>query len=275
MGAFGNLRPGLGLGQTGRVVYEPEATALFLRFTTPPTGARKIRINNLIRTLKSGGGWAKLDAFYVLAAANAQASGLNWIADAYNLTPVNSPTFTADRGYTGNGSSSYLNTGYNPTTAVGAKLALNSGHVAAWNLTSRSAAGTALIGSRNTAITSWIEIEPRVNVSGDKFVHRVNSGGGTTTANTSSDGYFVANRSGPSASQGFRNGVEVGSSTTSSLLIPNATIMLLARGTEAGFADALSSDQIAAASIGASLTADEVAVTYAALTAYLTGVGAI
>ena len=40
--------------------------------------------------------------FYMYAAADSQAAKINWInPGTYNATEVNSPTFTADRGFTG------------------------------------------------------------------------------------------------------------------------------------------------------------------------------
>ena len=52
-----------------------------------------------------------MEGLWVTAAADAQAGRQNWVQDAYNLTTVKSPTFTADRGYQGNGTTSYLWTG--------------------------------------------------------------------------------------------------------------------------------------------------------------------
>lgn len=127
---------GLGLDITlgSRPAYEPEALALFARMTTPPDARRKGLINTLIAGLKHAGVWSRLDAFYMLAAHTAQAACLNWVADAYNLAPVNNPAFEVDRGYTGNGINAYLDTGFNPVTA-GGKFSLNDAHLGVWCLT--------------------------------------------------------------------------------------------------------------------------------------------
>ncbi|WP_336802535.1 hypothetical protein, partial [Kaistia sp. MMO-174] len=73
----------------------------FARLTNQPTTARKKLYNDLIVSLKTAGVWAKLDALYVLAAADAQAARQNLVANAYNISASGSPVFTADRGYTG------------------------------------------------------------------------------------------------------------------------------------------------------------------------------
>ena len=94
--------------------YCAEAMALFARMTTQPTDARKTVINTFITSLKTAGVWSKLDAMYVLAAADQQAALLNWIADTNNATAENSPSFVADSGFKSDGSTSWVNTHYNP-----------------------------------------------------------------------------------------------------------------------------------------------------------------
>ncbi len=98
-----------------RGVFSAEADALFARMSTTPTMLRKRQIDRLIKRLKAAGVWTKLDALYVLAAANSNAALLNWVSTSFNLTATNSPTFTADRGYTFDGSTNYLATGINFT----------------------------------------------------------------------------------------------------------------------------------------------------------------
>src|SRR5690606_7666747 len=116
--------------------YLPEAQALFDRFTTPPTTARKNLINDLFAALMEAGVYSKLDAFYIFAQYDEQAALQNWVADQYNSNPVNSPTFTVDRDYVGNGTSSYLDSQFNPSTAVSPKFVQNSAYFGIWSRTS-------------------------------------------------------------------------------------------------------------------------------------------
>lgn len=116
-------------------LYAAEALALFSRFTTPATDARKILISNLITGLKVAGAWAKYDAFYMCAAETNQAAQRNWVTNAFNLTEVNSPVFGADRGYTPNGTTSYCDTGFDPTTAPSPKFTRNDAYMGAWHRT--------------------------------------------------------------------------------------------------------------------------------------------
>lgn len=146
-----------------------EAADLVARFTTPPDNARKALIDTMVGVLKAAGVWSKLDALYIMAAHDSRAARRNWIADAYNLTPTSSPTFTADQGYAGDGSTSYLSTGFNPATAVSPKFVQNSAHLAAWSRTQLQGEN-AVLGNSNSLLT------PRSG--SDAFAARVNGNSG-------------------------------------------------------------------------------------------------
>lgn len=263
-GSVGTFSPALSLAS--------ETTALLARFTTQPNAARRTLINTLIAALKSGGVWSKLDALYVTAAHDAQAAQRNWVADRYNLTPVAAPTFTADRGYAGNGSSSYLDTGFNPATASSPKYVRDSAFIAAWNRTERAGADISLMGSR-TSTASYVNIIPRS--AGGNFVARTNSGTNALSVTMAlAAGHFISNRSASNALQGYKNGVSVTTSAAVSTAVPNVAMALLARSLEGGAPDTFTTDQILSASIGSSLSAGEALALYNALDAYRSGVGA-
>lgn len=91
--------------------YEAETLALFDRMAVRPDTLHRTAINNLIKALKTNGVWAKLDSLYLLAAHTSQAALLNWKGNARNLIAYNSPVFTPDQGFAGDGATSYLATG--------------------------------------------------------------------------------------------------------------------------------------------------------------------
>src|SRR5689334_9572138 len=76
---------------------------------------RKRIVDDLIVGLKSDGLFSKLDRMWLYAGENEPSALTDIIATSLSQK-VNSPTFTADRGYTGDGSSGYINSNYNPTT---------------------------------------------------------------------------------------------------------------------------------------------------------------
>jgi hypothetical protein len=136
-------------GEGGAYIFtNAEAAALVARFTTQPTNARKALIDTFVGSLKTAGVWSKLDALYVTAQFDAQAAQRNWIADQYNLTPANAPTFTADRGYAGNGTSAHLTTG--ALRNAMSKFTQDSASIGAWER-SEVAAGF-LVGTATGAI---------------------------------------------------------------------------------------------------------------------------
>jgi hypothetical protein len=249
-----------------------EARRLFARFTTPPTTARRALINDLISSLKKAAVWAKLDAFYVLAAADTQAAQRNWVQDANNLTLVNAPTFTADRGYAGNGTTSYLDTSFNPSTA-GGKLVLDNHHVGAWSRTD-SVHASALIGAASAGPANHLRIAPRTSAGNDGNYGL--SAALTTVAAAGwpdSSGHYVARRSASNAVALWRNGASFATGTTASTGLSNANIFVGAVSV-GGTPAVLSTRQIAAAHFGAGLTDTDIAALYAALRTYMTAVGA-
>jgi len=85
---------------------------------TLPSVSQRIKQNTLVLDLKSGGIWNKLDVLYIFANDGGQDFGtLNWKAPTLNqATLINSPTFTSNQGFQGNGTSSYIDTNFNSVT---------------------------------------------------------------------------------------------------------------------------------------------------------------
>lgn len=113
---------------------QAETTALISAMTTTPDGTRQTLINTLIASLKTyqtGSGqsfWNALDFLYIPAAHDAQAGRIDWKNPAKIGTVVGSPTFQTDRGYTGNLSTSYIDTGMALATA-GFNLTQSQNHI--------------------------------------------------------------------------------------------------------------------------------------------------
>ena len=93
---------------SGSLTFDPATNAYIAAMTVKPATQRKVLIDRLVTGLKNDGIWTKLDALYVMASHDAQAARINLLNPTELLTAVSSPTFTADKGYNGNGTSSYL-----------------------------------------------------------------------------------------------------------------------------------------------------------------------
>jgi len=248
----------------GGVAFLPESLTLFARFTTPPTLTRMVLINSLIGSLITAGVWSKLDAFYMLAAVDAQSSLLNWVSTSYNLTAVNSPALVADRGYTGDGSTSYLDTGFNPTTAVGAKFVQDSAHMGLWSRTDlqNAAASSFDMGQTNA------QIDRIVSVAG-RATGRANTGSGVTFGDGFYPKHAMWSRTAAAVWESYAQGVDAGGGTTVSAAMTNANFRILSVA-----AGQFGVNQIAAAHYGSGLSAGEAAALYAALNTFMVAVGA-
>lgn len=210
-------------------VYDPLAAALFARMTVDPSLDRKTLVNDRIVAGKLKSFWAKLDALWVHAAHDAQAGRLNWLTGSYDCVPINNPSFTTDRGYMGDGSGSYLDTGFNPTTAVGANYTQNSGSLGIRSNTENVGTGS-LAGFYDTAAQRGTTINPKIDNTNQQSAFRLNTGSaGITTAamsTPSSIGMFVANRTGSTVLSGFRDGVKIGTSSAASVALANGNMRL-------------------------------------------------
>ena len=243
---------------------DASAAALIARMTSTPSAARQTLITALVAALKTAGVWTKLDVLYVLAAHDAQAARLNWKADAYNLTAVNSPIFTTDRGYAGDGVSMHLTAGVNWNALT--NYTQNDNCIFSWetgNLAlSRYSIGSVGILARNRlcARTGAGTIAEIRTSSPSAF--------GPTLPAATSVGLTAGQRTGATAEEAFKNGVSMGTATGASGTPDAAGVALLRDNTT------YAARSIAVAGIGGSLSSVQHAALYTALNTYLTAVGA-
>lgn len=262
---------GLEFGRVGKggASYDPDATSLFARMTVQPNDARKALINSTILNLKTSGVWPGLKVLIVMAAHDAQAARLNWIADEYNLQPVNSPVFTVDRGYAGDGSSAYFNTGFSPASAPSPKYTQNSGHLAAYNRTSRGAAAQQILGASD-GVNGAIQLASTQGAG--QALLRVNDSGAGVTNGAGNQGFWHADRASSGTARMYRNGALFATNTVASAAVANIPVWVGAINSNGSIVSP-TSDQIAMIGIGASEDTRPVAY-YNAIQAYMTAVGA-
>lgn len=263
---------GLSLGtQSSGVSYEAEATAYFAAMSVAPDDTRKGHLNTLIASLKTAGVWAKLDWLCIHAAHDEQAGRVNAVDPTEVATAVNSPTFTTDRGFTGNGSSSYLNSGWNPTSGTHV-FAQNSANIGVWGGTDVVATGQTELGNIYARLNSAYDAT-RISVATQNTGALVTPGGTPTSI-----GHLMGSRTGASALQYYKNGSAYGSAlTTASIAVPNSPMLICAYNTNTGGLAGPSqytTRRIQATHWGAALDGTEAAALYNALSTYMTAVGA-
>ena len=222
------------------------------------SGGRKTVVNNLIIGLKADGIWTKLDRLWLYAAENSQSA----LIDIVNLgvTSLQStPTFTTDRGYTGDGSSKWLITDFNAATASSPKFQQNDAHWGHWNNTNDSS-GQGLNGNSNTVGASF-------QIYLTALYLRCNDNAGAIAA-TNPTGLWVASRQSSSTFGAYRNGSLSETVTATSAAVNNALFLVLDLGAAGG-----SPTQVSAYSLGGGLTSTEVGNYYTRIRTYMTAVG--
>jgi hypothetical protein len=79
---------------------------------TLPSASQRLLQEQLVIDLKDAGIWSKLDTFAVFATDGDEDFALIDWKRLSQYTAVNSPTFTTDEGFTGNGTSAYIDTNF-------------------------------------------------------------------------------------------------------------------------------------------------------------------
>ncbi|WP_341989977.1 DUF2793 domain-containing protein [Azorhizobium sp. AG788] len=249
----------------------PEAAAVVARMVSAPSTSRKWLADRLVDTLMSAGVWAKLDALYVLAAPDAQAARLNWISASYGLTEVNSPAFTANRGYTSDGATSYLRTGYIP--GAGTMFQQNNASFGVY-IGQNGRRGLAM-GALSLPDYRGGHIARYAPEDGGYCACQLNETGITSVAHYTvflDAGLVAASRADAASVVRYKDGVTVEVGARASQAPPNLEFYLLAVNVGSPLVNG--TDRIAAAFMGGALTAVEMGALHAALQTYLAAVGA-
>lgn len=239
--------------------YDPEAAAYFAAMSVQPDDVLKNHLNDFILALKAGSVWDALDVA-VLPLHDAQASRVNMIHPAMVATAVNAPTFTAYRGWTSDGATSYVRfADYAPLDAGSWHYTLNDASLFAW------------FGARTIANYNY--------EAGFGGYSRIR--GHASSAEINSSGAVISSPALPNAER-FLGGCRADSSTVR--VYGNGSL----RGSAALVSTSLNVDELTfpfkgapvahpvrAVFAGGNLTDAQVAALYAATSAYLTAIGAV
>lgn len=237
------------------------AQRLLRAMTVQPSNAVALAANNLIGAFTVGGVWAKTTIFYA-GLGTEQASLLNWkTPGTYNATN-NGCSFTAFLGFTGDGSSAYLDTGMAANV-----LSQNSAHIHAWVTAGTDAADSTKRSVGQVAAGSFA-IQPRNGA--DAITGMIGSTSSSSFgASGTILGHTLFNRSGATAVEAYRNGVATATPTDNeaSTAPSSSNITFLRNGST--YADF----RIFAGGAGGTLSSGEEAAAYAAINTYKGAVG--
>lgn len=244
--------------------YSAEAETLFAAMSTPPDDTRKGLIDDCIVALKAAGIWTKLDCLYMFAAADSQAALLNWKAPGtFNASVVSAPTFTADTGYTGNGTSSYVTSNFNASTAGGSYVRDAATMFAHGNLSTLLHAG---IVGHVTSSNSYIFPFGSSNLC---YLTINGDASDVSAASTDGRGLWGVTRRTSTEVEAYKNGASLGSGSIASEALVNENHVFLAGGT------AFYTGPVMAGGLGGALSDAEHTSLYGAVHDYLVAVAGI
>ena len=184
---------GDGGGRQGRIL---RRSAAILR---PRQRSRHHKAHYATWRLVAAGVWAKLDVFYVFAGGDRahQPQVIELRGDSGQFAG-----FTADRGYVSDGSTSYINTNYNPATA-GGNYTLDDA-MCRRQIHQRHRRRARAVAGSSTIADGWAHPEVFLNV----FV-RANDGS-TGIANANRQGRYIGSRTNSTTLEAYKNGVSIG-----------------------------------------------------------------
>lgn len=257
------------LAGQGRVIFDDDYQAILDYATTQgytlPSASQKALQNQLVVDLKDAGVWSKLDTFAVFATdGDSDFALIDWIRLS-QYTAVNSPTFTTNEGYKGDGTN-YILSNFEPLNdAVNyTRNDCSFGVYLSQDVTTTSAAAYGIYSSNNSGIY--------LNPGQSRIVVRSwnNSNGGVSTGTvTTRNGLTSTIRTTSSNVNHYRDSSFLASYSRSSTALPSNNVVLLGAAspsTVVEFAD----DTLHAAYLGSSLSLQEHSDFYTALNNYYT-----
>lgn len=216
----------LSCGQGQNSSFDADYQAVLNRATSLgfplPSDSQQIKQNTLVLALKSGGIWTKLDALYIFAndaVTGFEFARLNWKNPISNqATLINPLTFTTNQGFNGNGTSSYINTNYIPST-IGNNYQLNDCSFGYWAFSGLSTGGSRVnLGTRNSSVSG---LTYPVGVSENSLFINTNNITNVTLTSSANLGLRHFNRVSSSGSRYYNSTGLVGSNTNISSDISN------------------------------------------------------
>jgi len=183
------------------------------------SGARGRLVSDTIRALKGAGVWNALDFLPVLCAENTASALVDW-KNLRTMTATNSPTFTTDRGYAFDGATSYINTGFIPSTHATSATG-TSQMIGVYERTNVASTGRAF-GANVVTPTQSVHILPYNGSSAFATINTTNVA--YVTGFADSRGLIVAAATG-TAGAGYKNGV---AGLTPTLTSPGSSLVNIA-----------------------------------------------
>lgn len=189
-----------------------------------PNFVHQKRIDEFVLGLKQDNNWSHFDRLWIFAHP-VQALSLVSLVNptSTQITEVNSPAWVANQGYTSNGTTSYLNSNFIPSTH-GVNYVLNSGSVGAYTRTN-----IAINGVEVSCYIGGNRINLSARMATNVFLGNINADTASTLPSVDSRGLFAAARTASNLTTGYRNGSSFGTIADVSTTLPTIALYILSQ----------------------------------------------
>jgi len=245
---------------------DPDAAAFFARVTAAGgtlSATEQTAVNTLVVTMKADGTWTPMKAIYPMVGASAAACAQNLKSSSFTGTFTSGFTF-ASTGVTGNGTSAYMSTGFNPLT----ECSTNGGCLGYYSRTNNGALTMAEIGTVSTAPNPEKYFQIHASIGGSTYLLPNVQTNFISFANNNSSGFFQAFRTSNNTTGGKWN-TNSYSSTGTGVQTPNFEALVCARSSN-GTPSLYSNRECAFAYFGDVITDTQASNFYTAVQAFQT-----
>jgi hypothetical protein len=246
-----------------------QATA-FLARTSGLSGTETAAYKAMICGMVTDGTWSKLDVLYVFATNTQTTALLNLVSTSYTGTVHGTVSFAADQGYTGDGSTFYIDSPWQPAT--GPNFTQNGAAYGLYSLTSVAGASSFAMGED----TAFFDIDLSLLTGGGLLNASICSTAATlSVANSSTVGQYIVSRTSSSNTAVYKNGSAtpfVNSTTDTSHALTAQDLYFFARNDLPGPAG-FWNGKLSAGWAGGAMTAAQAANVASRVNAYMTALG--
>lgn len=228
-------------------------------------------VNNLVKSLVANGLWTKMQALYPFIGNTAASQKFNLkdprdINAAFRLSFLGGGWTHATTGAKPNGTSSYADTFYTPSTSA----SQNNHHLSYYSRTNVAELKAEMGSAQGFNARSFIQI------SYSNITYMQSNGASNSFIqfnDTNSQGFYVVNRTASALINGWKNGVRQVQSTTEASLAPNSRNYYLGAYNNNNVTQFFSTKECALASIGEGMSDLEAKIFYDLVQAFQTKLG--
>ena len=259
-------------GAKKAVTWSPEVTLYFSRFVINPPLDVMIKLAAFIDGLVAAGVYSKIDEMWMLANNNST-NALLGLKNKKNCSVIGAPTFTVNRGYTGNFlNTDCLNTNFIPSVD-GVNFTLNNGSLGVYSRTSQASSRVDIGGQAAASNCSGFMSGNTTVANSRCAINQSGFAGSLTTSSANTLGLQVLSRTNSTTLRIFKGSLFFSQSFTVDSALTNKNIYILANNNNGVIASSCAKE-LSFAFIGGTLTDANISSIASLIEVYLDYIGA-